>query len=256
MNRRYERAVLRIAAQCRSVRADAINRWLKHRLTQASSVTVHYERGVIITLLKWAYETNRISAMPRGIVKIKAVKPPTRAWTVDQCCTGVKGTFALDHQRMRSGCSLGLFLRCWMLLGYETGARPGDLWKMRKDDFLEGAVQWSQNKTGQPVAKVLSQHCLRACQEMLRQSPDGTVLGWAIPQDSGRRVMRKYLLSLSLPGSPKWLRRSSATHIEAEQPGKGKVHLGHLTPGLFERFYADWSQIRRDIPQARCLIKE
>jgi hypothetical protein len=67
--------------------------------------------------------------------------------------------------------------------------------------------------------------------------------------------MQAYLSSLRLGGSSKWLRRSGATHIEMEHPGKGRLHLGHKTHGLAERCYIDWSQVRRDIPSVPTLLK-
>jgi len=153
--------------------------------------------------------------------------------------------------------TVGLFLRCWMLLGYETGARHGDLWEMRQEDFdLDaGTVRWSQHKTGEPHVKIMSRPCLLAVQEMLERSPDGRVLGWVMSKKSGHRRMRKYLRDMKYAGSSKWLRRSGATHIEMEHPGKGRLHLGHKTPGLAERCYIDWSQVRRDIPCVPSLLK-
>jgi integrase len=128
---------------------------------------------------------------------------------------------------------------------------------MRQDDFdfEAGAVRWSQHKTGEPHVKTMSPACLRAVQEMLERSPDGRVLGWVMSKNSGRRRMRKYLRSIKFSGSSKWLRRSGATHIEMENPGKGRLHLGHKTPGLAERCYIDWSQVRRDIPSVPALLK-
>lgn len=68
--------------------------------------------------------------------------------------------------------------------------------------------------------------------------------------------MRKFLLREKLGGSSKWLRRSSATHIEMQNPGKGRIHLGHRTIGLAEKSYIDWTQVRRDVPQAPRLLKQ
>lgn len=221
-------------------------------------MTVHHERAILICLWRWAFEQALVDSMPRGLVKVKKSKPPTKAWTLEQCCTGVKGTYRLDGTRLRGGADLGQFLRCWILLGYETGARQGDLWKMRDTDFdLDSStVYWSQNKTGNPVPKVLTPACIAAVRAMLAKSPDGTVLRWVMVQSSGQRRMKAYLKTLHMSGTSKWLRRSSATHIEMLNPGKGKLHLGHLTPGMFERYYADWSQITRDIPRAPVLIEQ
>jgi integrase len=127
---------------------------------------------------------------------------------------------------------------------------------MRDDDLVDGAVRWSQHKTGDPHVRPLSPACMAAVREMLAHSPDGRILGWAMQANSARRRMRRYLRSLGLSGSSKWLRRSGATHIEMDAPGKGRLHLGHRTHGLAERCYIDWSQVRKDIPQVPSLLRE
>ena len=149
---------------------------------------------------------------------------------------------------------LGLFLRAWLLLGYETGARQGDLWMLSEEHLDGDTCRWTQRKTGDPHVRTLSPACLEAVQALLAKSPDGRVLGWVIRQDGGRRIMRRYLQRQKLAGSSKWLRRSGATHIEMQNPGKGRLHLGHRTVGLAERAYIDWAQVRRDIPAVPNLL--
>lgn len=251
----YVRNFRRVMNNCRTLSSDAINRYLHKRASKIASVTVATERAMIVGVWKWAYETGRVESPPKGIVKIKVSRRPTRAWTVEQCCTAVKGTFAVTGMVRGTNVPMSLFLRCIILLGYETGARLGDLWALRGEDFEGDAIRWSQHKTGDPHIKTLSQPCLDAVRAMLAHSPDGRVLGWAMLKSSGGRRLVQYLRTLKLSGSTKWLRRSGATHIEMAHPGKGRLHLGHRTVGLAERSYIDWSQVRRDIPCVPTLLK-
>lgn len=255
MSRDYENTVNRVARDCKSLTVDAYNRYLKRRLGQVASVTVQHERVVLLSLWRFAYETSLVDEMPRGIVKIKTSKKPIRAWTVEQCCTAVKATFQLDEKRMKSGASMGLFFRCWLLLGYETGARMSDLWRFKAYDLDGSTIHWTQGKTGRPVSKLLTPACVKAVQAMLAQSPDGRILGWACGQDHSCTLLKQFLRGLGLEGTSKWLRRSGATHIEMEHPGRGKLHLGHATVGLAEKHYIDWSQVRRDIPCTPTLLE-
>lgn len=256
VSRGYSRRVMAVAAGCRRFNEDSCNRFLKQRLAEVSSVTAAPDRVIVLTIWRYAYERGLVDSMPRGIVKIKVQRPPTRAWTLEQCCTAVKATFQHDRKRLRSGASLGVFLRCWILLGYETGARQEDLWRLRDTDFSGQTVQFTQSKTGNPVPKVLTPSCMEAVRAMLEASPDGRVLGWVMKKEGGYKRMRKHLESLKMRGSGKWLRRSGCTHIEIDHPGKGRLHLGHKTVGLAERFYIDWSQVHRDIPQTPNLLKQ
>lgn len=252
----YQRNIRRVAKGARYLTVQDCNQYLKERNAKVAAITVSHERALLIVLWRYAFDRNLVDALPKGIVKIRATRPPTRAWTLEQCCTAVKASFSLDDRIMARGCPKGLFLRCWLLLGYESGARKGDLWRMRSSDFAGNTLWWTQSKTGDPVPKLLSEACMTAVRQMLALSPDGRVLGWAIHPTGGGKHMRKFLLDTKLGGSSKWLRRSSCTHIEMEHPGKGRLHLGHRTVGMAERHYIDWTQVRRDIPQAPCLLKQ
>lgn len=251
---RYAHNLRRVAGNVRRLSADAINGYLQKRATEIASVTLATERAMLVGLWKWAYETGAVERPPRGIVKVKIQRRPTRAWTIDQCCTAVKGTFSLTGTIRGTGVPLGLFLRCWLLLGYETGARHGDLWRLSAENFDADTCRWTQHKTGEPAVKTLTPACVEVVQAMLARSPDGRVLGWVMLPCSARRVMRGYLRQLSLAGSSKWLRRSSCTHVEMANPGKGRLHLGHRTVGLAERAYIDWSQVRKDMPAPPALL--
>lgn len=251
----YSNNLRRVAGKVRRLTADAINGYLHSRVSKIASVTLATERAMLVGLWRWAYETGVVDRPPRGIVKVKIKRRPTRAWTLEQCCTAVKGTFPLTEKIRGAGVELGLFLRCWLLLGYETGARHGDLCQMAVENFDADTCRWTQSKTGDPIVKTLTPACVAAVQAMLAHSRDGRVLGWVMRPCSARRVMRRHLRRVSLAGSSKWLRRSSCTHIEMEHPGKGRLHLGHRTVGLAERSYIDWTQVRRDIPSAPALIK-
>jgi integrase len=255
VNQSYARRVRAAAAGCRWVSVEWCNRYLRKRLSEVRSVTVAPERVLILSLWRFAYERGLVDSMPRGLVKIKVSRPPVRAWTLEQCCTAVKATFQDDGILLRSGAKLGVFLRCWLLLGYETGARQEDLWNLRRSDFFGDTVAWTQGKTGVPLSKKLTPACMAAVTAMLEGSPDGRVLGWAMVKESGWRRLRRFLKRLDLPGSSKWLRRSGATHVEILQPGKARLHLGHKTVGLAERFYIDWSQVRGQIPQTPVLLE-
>ena len=251
----YSRNLRRVVHSCRVLSSNAINNYIQKRSTEIASATLATERAMLVGIWRWAYETDRVDSPPKGIVKVKVSRRPTKAWTLEQCCTAVKGTFALTREIRGKGVSVGLFLRTMILLGYETGARRGDLWKMCSDDISGDTLRWSQHKTGDPHVKTLSKPCLDAVEAMLAKSPDGTILGWVMDAGSGGRRHKEYLKGIGLPGTCKWLRRSGATHIEMEHPGKGRLHLGHKTVGLAEKHYIDWSQVRRDIPAVPTLLK-
>lgn len=255
VSKAYEKRLRAIARGCGPLEVESCNRYLKRRLGEVASVTVAPERVAIVSLWRHAFESGLVDSLPRGLLRVRVARPPVRAWTLGQCCTAVKHTFSLDQKILRCGVSLGVFLRCWLLLGYETGCRQADLWKLREEDIVDGSVSWTQNKTGAPHFRRLTDSCLAACAAMMQRSPDGRVIGWAMTMGGGRKRLKAYLRGLGLAGSGKWLRRSGATHIEISQPGKARVHLGHKTEGMAERFYVDWAQVNRDVPRTPALIE-
>lgn len=253
LDREYEKTLLRTAENCQ--RFTSVNHFLRHRLETRSSVTVANDRAMLLILLRWAYDERMIAEYPRGIAKIKAERQPTRAWTVEQCCTAVKCSKKWRGKRLRSGADKGEFLECWLRLGYSTGARYSDLMKLHRKHFDGNRLYFAQNKTRNPINKVLPPETMDAVNAMLARSPDGTVLGWACKKRWAMRLMKKLLAECNLDGSSKWLRRSAATHVEKKRKGAAKVFLGHKTSGLAEKSYIDWGQIERHCPQPPRLIE-
>lgn len=250
----YAANVRRIAARVQAVSAESLNRFLRRRAEERAGTTVRAERSVLLSLWRWAYDAGHVEQAPRGIIKIKGRRAPTRAWTVDQLRTALAATHQHDAVRLKSGASKGLLLRCWMLLGYEAGSRWGDLFSLRADHIDRDTIAWTQSKTGDPVVRSLSPACLAACREMLAASPDGRILGWAVGRRQAMAIMREFLDAVGIGGTSKWLRRSGATHIEMAEPGKATHHLGHRTVGLAATNYIDWSQVRRNAPKTPELV--
>jgi integrase len=245
----YAYNVKRVCRGCPTVSAQAINDHLRRRLAVCSTVTVRSERVILVSLWKWAYESGLIDEAPRGIMRIKARRAPTRAWTVEQLQSVVEATRKYDKRLLRSGADKGQFLRAWVLLGYECGARHGDLWRFTGEHISGDAISWTQSKTGDAIVRLLSEPCLEACRVMLKASPDGRILGWACKPRQAMRIIRELLDEVGVGGTSKWLRRSGATHCEMASPGAGRMHLGHRSVGLFESAYADWSQLRTKTPR-------
>lgn len=242
----YRDNLRRVAAACGKMKKESVNDYLRQRLNSVSRTTVSNERRMLLTLWRWAYEAGLRNEPPRGILSVRARPKPVRAWTVTELTKCVKATSQKKSKTLRNGASLGDFLECWLLLGYETGARWGDLWAMREDNFHGNTLRFIANKTGSQIHRVLSDECVDAVNRMLDISPDGTVLGWVAKKRYAMRLMKEHLNECGLDGSSKWLRRSGATHVEQQQPGQAKMFLGHRTAGLAERHYIDWAQMGGD----------
>lgn len=248
VGRNHEANVRRVANRCRTISVDAVNAYIKRRLDEAKTTTVKTERSIILTLWKWGWERGLIKELPRGIMRFKIRRSPTKAWTLDECRV-LRDSAGKAAGKLRCGVDKALFIRCWIGLGYATGARFGDLWSFRREHLDGEVLRWVQSKTGDSIVKILPPDCLADVHAMLAKSRDGRILGWACRPRQAMRLMKEHLKSVGLDGTSKWLRRSSATHVEMQQPGQGRHHLGHRSVGLFESNYGDWGQIRQRSPQ-------
>ena len=243
---KHAKSVRALAYRCQHLSTDFVNQYLKTRLESRSSVTVANERRAILTVWRWAWETGRVDEPPRGVMRVQQRPKPIRAWTIGELSRIASAAEDAPTVRMRCGCTRNEFLRCWILLGYETGARWGDLWKMHERDLSGNVIRWQTNKTGACQHRPLTDTCMEAVNRMLAKSPDGRILGWVCNKRYAMALMKRHLESCGLDGSSKWLRRSGATHVEQFNPGKAKVFLGHRSPGMADRHYIDHSQLRRD----------
>lgn len=244
----YVGCVRRTAGRCRDLSTERINAYLRKRLETASTSTVRFERTIILSLVKYAWERDILKVPIKGVMKIKQRRAPTRAWTIPQVQAAIAGCETYGSRKLRTGAPLGLFLRSWILIGYETGSRYGDIWSFTADHLAGDTLRWVQSKTGDGIVKVLSPTCREAIEQMLALSPDRRIVGWAVHRRQAMRLMKTHLKSCGLDGTSKWLRRSGATHCEIERPGTGRLHLGHRSVGIFESSYADWGQIRANAP--------
>lgn len=240
----YRRAMTNLAGKLPALTAQAINAHLRMRAASISPTSVANERRMALTLWRWAWEERLIDDAPRGVMRVKAPLKPVRAWTIADCRALVKQAEKFFGKRLRNGADLGVFLQCWVTLSYETGARYGDVFSWKRENFRGQAVGWVTSKTGVPCTRVLSDRALKLVETMLKGSKDGTVLGWVCCRRQSFRFMRALLKSAGLgDGSGRWLRRSAATHVEMMQPGRAQWFLAHRTAGLAARHYLDQTQL-------------
>lgn len=251
----YEAVINRVSAMVGPVTTPRINGYLKKRLAEVSTITVRNERTILLSLVKSAYESGQLKTPIRGVMRVRARRRPTQAWTVEQLKLAIERTRDHAGRKLRSRAPVDLWLRTWLLLGYEAGSRFGDLWSFTGANLDGEILRWTQAKTGDPIVRHLTAACVADCRRMLTISPDGRILGWACRRRQAFRIMRDHLDACGIGGTSKWLRRSGATHIEIAAPGMARRHLGHRTPGLAEQAYLDWGQIRANAPQTPTLVE-
>ena len=194
-----------------------------------------------------------IDEPPRGIMRVMSRPQQVRAWTEAQLMKLMRQAERTAGY-LRTGFEISWMLTSWIYLGYETGARLGDLWAMRYSHIEGDTIRWRMSKTGDPMYRILSRSCLESIRS-LKYKPNDLILGRCCTPATAARHMRALCKECRLPGSGKWLRRSGATHVEMEAPGTGRKFLGHRSHHIADRYYLDRGQIQRDAVQVKSIFR-
>lgn len=227
---------------------DLLNRWITRRLQEGlSRSTVKNRRGAVVALWKAAHDLELVPKGPKRIKLVKLLPPIPECWDADQTrllldqSDRLTGTF-----RQCPGLSRPKLLRAAVLVLWDTGIRPCDLLGLRSDQVTDsGKFVLRQQKTGWPQVCQMQPETVAAIRATY--PPER---GLVFPVN--RRTLWNYFGRLidgaGLKGSPKWVRRSSATALECEHPGAAMAHLGHKTAGLAYKHYVDPTKVQNNKP--------
>lgn len=221
---------------------DFLNRFLVARKAAGLAPrTVRGNRTCAMMLWKEAHEIGEAPPVGRvRVVKVPALVPV--AFTLDEIrqliasCAHLRGTFRRFPIRRR------IYFESLVECAYDSGLRLGDLLSLERAWIWPGGfLSVVQAKTRNTIRVQLRDTTLAKIDECMADWP-GRALIW--PQFAERKRLYEYVRRLVKvagvrPGTLKWIRRSSASYVEAMHPGCGAAHLGHRTSGIAEQFYFD-----------------
>lgn len=216
-----------------------INRWLAWLVASPISPhTAKSKRRGIMTIWRYAAEL-RLCRLPERVRPVKAPREQPIAWTREElsrllAAASLK-TGTLKRFRAVKAAD---YWRAYILVGYYSGLRLGDLLALRFDAIeANGCATVIQAKTGMPVTCHMPPDAIRALDAIRR--PAREVVFGIMHRATIQETFRWLVRSASLKGSTKRLRSSGATWLEATNPGGAMAFLGHRTPGLAYRHYVD-----------------
>lgn len=91
-----------------------------------------------------------------------------------------------------------------------------------------------QHKTGKIATGRLHESTLAALRATKQERP----VHWPCHRNAFQAAFRVLQRRAGVTrGTFRWLRRSSGSYVEAENPGQGHRHLGHSSPEVFRRHY-------------------
>lgn len=258
-SRDYSRSLIRVAesfdSYCRFPPAkdsSLFNGWLKS-LPVSNTTKINYRR-MLVTLLKWGNRYDLCDYDTDLIPRVKQKKLPTIAWTEKEVLKLYKSATHCN-KRFKTGCPERLYWQTFILVGYETGIRLGDLLTLTHDRVRGNRLYITHSKTGVASAKRITKYATRCVNKMIYLSTDDTVLGWALSRKYVTKKFASLVRNAGLSGTIKYLRRSGATHCEKHQPGSASRFLGHISgQALARRNYIDWTQLSESIPRPPALM--
>jgi len=236
-----------------NVTPDLFNTFITS-LKKVSSVTRANYRRQGLTLVKHLLGV-RFEKFNHQVKKVKSSFPPPVAWSKSEMKTLVATAASLPGFIQRSECPAKLYFSTWILVAYETGIRWSDQFELNASQLRGERLFVMQNKTRQPIGKRLSLQAQELLAQMIQRSPDGTIFKWAINERNQRIRFQRLIAEAGLIGTPKFLRRSGATYVEAEQPGAASVFLGHRSPEVAEMSYIDTTLIPSRSPKPPSLFE-
>lgn len=228
-----------------SLTDDLLNGFLQslHDLGR-SSHTRRTKRAAILCLWRAAADEGKCEP-PRKIRKIKHGQRVIRAYGIEhmQRLLGVVRQQAGYFQR--TGIARSLWWESLLLAYWDTALRLSDLLRVEHSWVgSDGTLELVQHKTSRAHRAQLGPTALAAINLVWRQGIDRRVIWplWA-RREEFYKTFKRFKLAADLPeaSSSKWIRRGSASAIEAQAPGTAWRHLGHARPGLDRQAYLDRS---------------
>lgn len=209
----------------------SVSAWLRDLAATHAPATVRSKRVGLLALWRAAAEEGFCDAPARRVRSVPVPAAPVEAWDADEVRRILKVTSAL---RGRHPCGLSR-PEWWDLavrVAWDTALRRGDQFKLAVEAVRDdGSMAVVQSKTRRLAILRLCPETHDRLRRSLLEAPRKLVTPWGASletfADQFRRVVR---LAGVRPGTWKWLRRSSASDVEAQMPGEGAMQAGHA-PG-------------------------
>lgn len=224
---------------------DLLNSFLQHlKDIGRSSHTRRTKRAGILCLWRAAADDGYCQP-PRKVRTIKHAGRVIRAYGVDDMRALLVAARALPGAFTRTGIARAAWWESLLRCYWDTALRLSDLLRVERDWIAgDGTIELAQHKTGHLHRAQVSDTTRAAIEAVLAQGPPRSLIWplWARKEEMYKqyRALRK-AAGLPEKSSSKWIRRGSASAIEAQAPGTAWRHLGHTRPGLDRQSYLDRS---------------
>lgn len=242
--------VRRLNVDIADLSPTVINQFLADELCRYATSTCRTHRNVLLAIFNHASRDGVVNDCTGRVRKVKRRQTVPRAWSHDELvrlyrsCGSLRGRFrrAVD----RSQC-----MQAAVLFGYATAFRLSDICGVRHDALRGKVVSLVAQKTGRVQTVMLTEEAEASVQALPRIG--SRVFGDFLSAATFLRWFRVAVKEAGLTGTPRYLRRSSATYacIAGIDP---TGHLGHATPQMARLHYLDPSLLAANRPAVPQLL--
>lgn len=224
--------VKRLPWKASDLTPDNVDDYLDRALDHLAPSTVANHRRMLGTLMRFAADQGYVDkSILRRFRRVKVPIPCPTALSHKAIAHWLKT--AKEMQGGTRTCKYSILLPAWILAGYSTGLRTGDLLAIKWDQIRGHRLILAQHKTTEPQVAWLDDAALRAIHLLPRLGP--RIFGDLTNKDRILHAMRRLVKYAEQRGTTRWLRRSGATYCEAA--GKDATrHLGHRDPSMKKRY--------------------
>lgn len=222
------------------------NQWLMDRQKNVSAETVAGNRRCLLALWRSAADDN-LCEPPRKVRRIRLPERAPRAFTLDELQRLLNAADSLKGKLRGTSIPKRLYWLSYIHAAYDTAVRrsdllqiaPGDIWPQTDGS---GVLVFVQSKTGHQHRARFRPSTMKLIRECVACDPKRPHI-WPEWSDRRRwfRSFKVLCKRAGVQGTSKLIRRSSASYLEAVNPGTASQHLGHRSPGLDRKSYLDQS---------------
>jgi site-specific recombinase XerD len=234
---------------------DTINKWIEWKLAKGCNITtIGTRKAALLALWRAAVAKDMIDEEPRKIRRLPRVRRIVKAWTKTEISTLMDTIrkIAPDRHVTLQKLPMRDYYETICMAGYDTGMRLSDLLSIERDWVRldsEGAGYLSiiQSKSERPKSSRISPETMSRIDAFMELMPRKLI--WpARTRRSFYEQMREIIKTAGIPtGTFRWLRRSGATHVELDFPGKSFIHCGHADSRVTFAHYIDREQLTKDV---------
>ena len=216
---------------------ELVSAWLRHLIDRGlARVTVRGYRLDIISLWRGAAEAGLCrEPATRSILRVRVPETITEGWTTEEVNRLLVQAAAVPDY-YRNGVKASAYMNAIIRVGYDSGARLGDIMNMRLSDLRADVWSWVQSKKGVAHSVRLHRSTLRAI-EASHPPSRSLVFDWPYAGETFAVKFRGIVRAAGLrSGTFKYLRRTSGSYVDAASPGAGHRHLDNGA-AVFDRYY-------------------